>query len=293
MESRPIESRPSIHPETTVGRLALTVGDLERSLEFYRELIGLHVIEKQHGSAVLGVPGDPFLTLIEQPGADPWPRGGRSHPGLYHFAILVPERVDLGRWLAHWLRQNMPLPGQGDHFVSEALYLEDPDGHGIEIYWDRPRSEWEWSNGQVRMGVDPVDIRGLLELAESSSESWAGMPEGTTLGHIHLQVTDIEKTAAFYDSILGLDIVAQMPSALFISAGGYHHHIGANVWHSRNADPAPENTVNLQHFTLHFPNEAARTEAVERLGEAGVTVRQSGSEVVVQDPSGIEIRLTV
>lgn len=285
-----VDSR--IHPDTTVGQLALTVADLHRSISFYTDLIGLSVTEQDDRSVTIGVPGDPFLVLQENPGAEPWLRGGRSHPGLYHFAILVPERVDLGRWLAHWLRQNMPLPGQGDHFVSEALYLEDPDGHGIEIYRDRPRSEWEWSDGQVRMGVEPVDVRELLELAESSGNPWTGMPPGTTLGHIHLQVADIDETSRFYESILGFDIVARMPSALFISAGGYHHHIGANVWHSRNAEAAPDNTVNLQYFTIQLPDSDSRSVVVQRLRQAGVPVTDSGETAIAQDPSGIEVRLT-
>ncbi len=286
------ESWPRIHPDTRVGQLELTVADLRRSISFYTDLIGLHVIEQNEERALLGVPGDPFLVLNAQPGADPWPRSGRSYPGLYHFAILVPERVNLGRWLAHWLRQNMPLPGQGDHFVSEALYLEDPDGHGIEIYRDRPRSEWEWSNGQVQMGVEPVDVRGLLELAESSNDPWTGLPQGTTLGHIHLQVTDIAETARFYDSILGLDIVAKMPSALFISAGGYHHHIGANVWHSRNAEPAPENTASLQYFTIVLPDSDEMTLISARLTDAGVAHAVTENGLEARDPSGIAIRFT-
>jgi catechol 2,3-dioxygenase len=287
------QSQSRIHPDATVGQLELTVADLSRSISFYKDLIGLQVIEDSENQATFGVPGDPFLTLSEQPEANPWPRGGRSYAGLYHFAILVPERVDLGRWLAHWLRQQMPLPGQGDHFVSEALYLEDPDGHGIEIYWDRPRETWEWQDGQVRMGVEPVDIRGLLELAESAAEPWTGMPNGTTLGHIHLQVSDIDETARFYDSVLGLDIVAQMPSALFMSAGGYHHHIGANVWHSRGGEIAPPESARLVYFTVNLPDSAAMDEVLNRLETAGVEFDSPEDGAEVQDPSGILIRLKV
>lgn len=290
MNEQQTRERASIHPLADVGQLGLTVSDLRRSVSFYKELIGLHVLDESNGTTTLGVADDPFLVLIENAGASEWPRGGRSHPGLYHFAILVPTRADLGRWLEHWMRQDMALPGQGDHFVSEALYLEDPDGHGIEIYRDRPRDEWEWQNGQVKMGVEPVDIRGLLEEAQRSADPFTSMPVGTTLGHIHLQVTDIDETARFYQDILGFDIVAQMPSALFISAGGYHHHIGANVWHSRNADPAPDNTVSLQHYTIDLPNSDARNEVVERIEAAGINVASDGDNLVVNDPSGIEIR---
>jgi catechol 2,3-dioxygenase len=282
-----------IHPDTDVGALTLSVTDLRRSLSFYTDLIGLRVHDHADGKATLGSPDNAFLHLTEQPGASEWPRGGRSYPGLYHFAILMPSRTDLGRWLAHWLRNDMPLPGQGDHFVSEALYLEDPDGHGIEIYRDRPRNEWEWQDGQVRMGVEPVDIRGLLEAAEQSSDPWTGMPAGTTLGHIHLQVTDIDATAWFYRDVLGFDIVARMPSALFISAGGYHHHIGANIWHSRQAEPAPDDVVNLQSYSIIVPDQTTLDELTDRLTRADIAFETSSGSVRLTDPSGIELHLTI
>jgi catechol 2,3-dioxygenase-like lactoylglutathione lyase family enzyme len=173
--SVPSTSSVSIDPATEVGMLALTVADLERSLSFYTEAIGLTLLDRGASSAALGVQGRPLLKLQEQPGATPWPRGGRSYTGLYHFAILMPTRADLGRWLYHWLQLGLPLPGQGDHLVSEALYLEDPDGHGIEVYRDRPRDEWTWSDGLVRMATDPVDLRGLLTEAERAGE---GCPQG-------------------------------------------------------------------------------------------------------------------
>jgi catechol 2,3-dioxygenase len=293
VSERKAEHEPGIDPATTVGTLSLSVADLQRSVTFYTDLIGLRVLSEGESSATLGVADDSFLELTECPGAQPWPRGGRSYPGLYHFAILLPTRVDLGRWLAHWLSQDMPLPGQGDHFVSEALYLEDPDGHGIEIYRDRPRDEWQWRDGQVQMGVEPVDIRGLLEEAQRSADPWTNMPVGTTLGHIHLQVSDITETARFYNQILGLDIVAQMPSALFMSAGGYHHHIGANIWHSKGAGPAPSESVNLEFFTIDFPDDDARGAAVDRLGQAGVQVTHENDDILVVDPSSLVIRLRV
>jgi catechol 2,3-dioxygenase len=281
----------AIHPATEVGALGLTVADLGRSLAFYTGPIGLRVLEQSGSSATLGVPGNPILMLREQPGVRSWPRGGRSYTGLYHFALLLPTRADLGRWLAHWLRSDMPMPGQGDHLVSEALYLEDPDGHGIEVYRDRPRDEWQWSDGRVRMASDPIDIRGLLQEAERSGEPWSGMPAGTKLGHIHLQVRDIPETARFYRDVLGFDIVAEMPTALFMSAGGYHHHIGANVWHSRGSGPVPDDSVNLRFFTVDLPDVAARTTVLARVEAAGIEVGRAGDAVTVNDPSGITIVL--
>jgi catechol 2,3-dioxygenase len=222
--------------------------------------------------------------LDEQSGAEPWPRGGRSYTGLYHFAILVPTRADLGRWLRHWFQLGMPMPGMGDHLVSEALYLEDPDGHGIEVYADRPRDTWTWDNGQVRMATDPVDIRGLLALAEQEGQPWNGLPHGTRIGHVHLQVGDIAQAAAFYHDILGFDVVARMPSALFVSAGGYHHHIGMNIWHSLRSGPAPADSVRLRFFTVELPSEPARQEVLDRLDGASVPYTRAGDIIAVQDP---------
>jgi catechol 2,3-dioxygenase len=284
----------SIDPGTEVGPLSLTVADLGRSIQFYTEAIGMAVIEQADGNATLGVgaTGEPLLVLVEQPGATEWPVGGRSYTGLYHFAILTPDRASLGLWLKNWLSFGLPI-GQGDHLVSEALYLNDPDGHGIEVYRDRPRSEWQWENGLVQMATDPVDLRGLLEAAERSGLSWDGLPAGTKIGHIHLQVGDIEQAAAFYHGVLGFDIVASMPSALFISAGGYHHHIGMNIWHSRGAGQPPADSVRLRAFTVELPSEDARATILARLEAANIPTRDLNDAVAVDDPFGNTILLHV
>lgn len=280
----PTTPTTSIHPETEVGLLSLTVSDLARSLDFYTEGFGFEVLQRGDRDAVLGAGGKPLLLLTEESGASAWPRDRQSYTGLYHFAILLPTREDLGRWLRHWLEIGFPVPGQGDHIVSEALYLEDPDGHGIEIYRDRPRDTWTWEGGRIRMGTGPVDIQGLLNDAAAAGQSWTGLPAGTKLGHMHLQVGDIPQASAFYHKVLGFDIVAQMPSALFISAGGYHHHIGMNTWHSRGQGPAPDGIVNLRFFTVDLPDEEAREAVLARLDAAGITYTRRGDVVVVQDP---------
>jgi len=267
-----------IDPATNVGLLALSVADLARSVAFYTGPIGLALLAQDEASATLGVAGQPLLLLSERRGAAAWPRGGRSYTGLYHFAILLPTQAALGAWLRHWLELGLPVPGQGDHLVSEALYLEDPDGR------DRPRDEWTWRGGQVQMATDPVDLRGLLNEAARVGTSWQGLPAGTRLGHIHLQVGDIPQAAAFYRDILGFDIVAAMPTALFVSAGGYHHHIGMNVWHSQGASAAPEGSVRLRFFTIDLPSEAARAAVVERLAAADVPYETRGGAIVVRDP---------
>ena len=287
-------ARPnSIHPDTEVGMLALTVSNLERSLAYYQEGLGFTVIERDGQQALLGAGKKPLLHLTEQKGAQEWPRGGRSYTGLYHFAILVPTRADLGRWLRHWLNLGMEMPGQGDHLVSEALYLEDPDGHGIEVYRDRPRDEWPRVNGRIQMASDPVDIRGLLADAEREGKPWEGMPEGTKLGHMHLQVADIPQAAQFYSDVLGFDIIFEMPSALFISAGGYHHHIGMNTWHSRGAGQAPEDSVRLRYFTVVMPDREAVAPVTARLEAAGLSWREEKEGIVVEDPWGNKIVVVV
>jgi catechol 2,3-dioxygenase len=280
----------SIDPRTAIGELALTVADLDRSIAFYTGPLGFEVLSREGHEATLGAGDRALLHLTEAPGAAPWPGYAT---GLYHFAILLPTRGDLGRWLRNWLAHGEPLPGQGDHLVSEALYLSDPDGNGIEVYRDRPRDEWEWENGTVRMASLPIDIRGLLDLAEAEGQPWSGFPAGTTIGHMHLQVGDIPQAEAYYVNLLGFDLVAQMPSALFVSAGGYHHHIGLNTWHSRGAKPAPEGSAGLRWFTIDFADEAARAAAIERVSEAGQPVEWGDGTAVVRDPWTNTIRLRV
>lgn len=272
----------TIDPATEVGSVALTVADLERSLAYYTNALGFQLQQRTESEAVLGVEDTPLLLLRQQSGARPWPTDAVT--GLYHFAILLPTRADLGRWLRHYLAQGLPMPGQGDHLVSEALYLRDPDEHGIEVYRDRPRAEWHWANGQVRMAADPVDIRGLLADAEREGKPWTGLPAGTRLGHIHLQVGDIAQADAFYHGVLGFDVVARMPRALFVSAGGYHHHVGLNTWHSRGAGQASPEIASLRFYTITLPTAAARDAVVARLQTAGYATQQAGDSVTVRDP---------
>jgi catechol 2,3-dioxygenase len=283
----------AVDPATEMGFVALTVADLERSLAYYSEAIGLQVLEREGGSATLGVAGRPLLALSEQPGATAWPRGGRSYTGLYHFALLMPTREDLGRWLRNWFSLGLPLPGQGDHHVSEALYLEDPDMHGIEIYRDRPRSGWRWEDVRVRMGGGMVDMQGLLDDAERAGEPWRGMPEGVKLGHMHLQIGDVERAAAFYHGVLGFDIVSQSANSLFVSAGGYHHHIGMNTWHSQDAGPAPADSVRLRAFSVDFASDAARQAVLARLAQAGIATTPLDGALAVNDPWGNTVLLQV
>lgn len=275
----------TIDPATALGVVSLMVSNLARSVAFYTDAIGFALLQKDDTTATLGVAGHPLLLLTEHAGAQPWPREQRSYTGLYHFAILLPTRADLGRWVRHWLTLGLPL-GQGDHLVSEALYLSDPDENGIEVYWDRPRNQWRWEGGHLQMGTGPVDINGLLTEAERDGASWHGLPGNTRIGHIHLQIGDIAQGAAFYHDVLGFTIVAGMQTALFVSAGGYHHHIGMNTWHSLGATPAPGSMVGLRFFSVMLPTEDARRAVVARIADAGIAYTQTDDMIGVQDPWG-------
>ena len=217
-----------------------------------------------------------------------------GYTGLYHFALLLPSRLELARWLAHAGRDRVSLVGLSDHFVSEALYLSDPDQHGIEIYWDRPRALWD---GQVaeRMTTLPLDIDSLLsELPDPASDSFHGLPAGTVMGHVHLKVAGIPETVAFYRGVLGFAVMAQLgPYAAFLSAGGYHHHLGANTWESSGASPPPSGTAALRHATIVLPDSAARDRVVDRLKADGQFIQDSPAGPVVHDPSGNALLLAI
>ena len=267
---------------TTMGPVHLTVADLERSLPYYREAVGLDVRERGAGRASLGAGDAELLVLVEEPGARPAPR----HTGLFHFALLVPTRADLAGWLAH-AAQRVPLAGMSDHYVSEAVYLSDPDGHGIEIYADRPREVWE---GQVmaRMTTEPLDVQSLLaELDDPATVPYDGLAAGTVMGHVHLQVASAEDAVVFYRDVLGFDVMAEfVPSAAFFGAGGYHHHVGANTWRSRGATPPPPGSAALRHATIVLPDTADRDRVAARVADAGQEPEAVEGGLLVRDPSG-------
>jgi catechol 2,3-dioxygenase len=279
-----------IPPQTRPAAVHLTVADLDRSIGYYESALGLRVHDRAGGRAALGTGGEALLVLFEEPGARP--AGGFC--GLYHFALLVPERADLARWLAHAARERVPLVGLSDHFVSEAIYLSDPDEHGIEIYWDRPRDLWEGSVAQ-RMTTLPLDTRSLLgELRDPASEPFEGLADGTVMGHVHLRVAHIPSTIAFYRDVLGLGLMASFgEQAAFLSAGGYHHHVGANTWESAGATQAPRGSATLRQATLVLPDDAARDRLASAAARAGHEPEPLDGGVLVRDPSGNPIVLQV
>lgn len=275
-------------PVTFVSQVNLKVQSLERSLAFYQEVIGLKVYEKTDNSALLTADGKTVLLNIEQP-SDVIPKKGRT-TGLYHFALLLPNRSDLAKILKHFLQTGYPLQGASDHLVSEALYLADPDGNGIEIYTDRPASEWEWNEQHVVMATQALDAEDLL--AEGADQSWNGLPEGTVMGHIHLHVAELAKTEEFYTKGLGFEVVSRYgPQALFISSGKYHHHIGLNTWNGVGAPKPSANSVGLESYTLVLADDGNFKNTVNRLKEIGAAVEEEKGIFITKDPSGNRIRL--
>jgi len=288
-----------IHPpgyrlpnETHLGRVRLQVSDLARSLVYYEHVLGLRVIEHSEGRAVLGAHGDDraLVELRERRGARPVPRRGRI--GLYHFAILLPDRPSLGRFLAH-LEELGAYAGMSDHFVSEAIYLTDPDGLGIEVYADRPRSTWKNEDGQLVMTTVPLDVESVLHAARDSSGGamWRGMPASTVIGHVHLHVGDLENAAAFYHAGLGLDkTVWNYPGALFLSAGGYHHHLGTNTW-AAGAPPAGPDDARLLEWEVVVPSVADAEAVARSLTTARSDVKSDRSDWLAADPWGTVVRI--
>ena len=282
---------PSRLPNVTrVGAVVLQIADLERSLAFYQEVIGFRLISKEAGVARLGATGSEavLLELHEKPGVRSAAPNGRL--GIYHFAILLPTRGDLGRFLRHAYSSGVRI-GQADHLYSEASYLTDPDGIDVEVYRDRPRDEWNLAaDGEIIGATEPLDLEGLA--AAAGSEPWGGLPAGTTIGHMHFFVGDLGKAEEFYHLALGLDKVTwHFPGALFLSAGGYHHHVGTNTW-AAGSKPSGPDDARLLHWELLLPTEEEAVAVAARMREAGYPVNEEGGAYLANDPWGITVKLT-
>jgi len=275
-------------PATHVGRVRIQVADLGRSVAYYETVIGLRLLERVGDVARLGPHGDDvtLLEIHEKPGVHSVERRGRI--GLYHFAILLPNRPALGRFLKH-LSDIGERVGMSDHFVSEAIYLSDPDGIGIEVYADRPRSAWRHEARQLTMTTIPLDVEDLI--AAGGNEPWTGAPAGTTIGHIHLYVRDIDQAAAFYHDALGFDkVVWNYPGALFMSAGGYHHHLGTNTW-AAQSPIAADDDAKLIEWEVVVPLTSDVADAAASLESAGYRVERRGETAAARDPWGTQLRL--
>jgi len=271
-----------------IGRVKLQVSDLARSLDYYQRVIGLHAKDTSAAHAILGPHDDDrvLVELHEKRGVRPVPRRGLL--GLYHFAILLPDQPALGRFLLN-LAELGEQPGMSDHLVSEAVYLQDPDNLGIEVYRDRPRKAWRVMDGQLEMASNPLDVRSVL--ASAAGEQWTGAPKGTTMGHVHLHVGDIEGASRFYHEGLGLDkVVWNYPGALFMSAGGYHHHLGTNTW-AGGAPSASDDDAKLLEWELVVPSTGDVSAAAESFSKASTGVIPDSGGISVADPWGTRLRV--
>ncbi len=282
------------HPDTfdhqnaplRIGRVRLRVRDLERVAGFYESTLGLTRLDEGGGLVTLGTSTVPLLELAGDPTLAP---RNRRDAGLFHTAFLLPSRADLGRWLGFAVANRIPLQGASDHIVSEAVYLADPEGNGIEIYADRAPSHWRNAAGGIHMTTGQMDAEGVLASAEGTE--WAGFPEGGFIGHVHLQVGDTDQATRFYRDGLGFDLASDYPGAAFFGSGGYHHHLAGNIWNSRGAGARPEGTAGLASVELISRDAATHEALLARIGEAGLAVDDDGA--AVNDPWGTRIILTV
>lgn len=263
-----------------VGIVSLVVADLDRVSDFYRRMLGLELLETSEGVARLGTASAVLLELRHDAGAAP--RSARD-AGLFHTAFLLPERADLGAWLAFGQGAGLQLQGAADHTVSEAVYLSDPEGNGIEVYVDRPPEAWPMADGTVQMANDRLDFSGLADMARA--RAWAGFPSGGTIGHVHLQVGDLAPAETFYRGVLGFDVTCRYTGATFYGSGGYHHQLAANIWNSRGAGPRPERATGLAEVEL-LVDPATLDAIAARASDAGGPDGRT-----LHDPWGTAIRL--
>jgi catechol 2,3-dioxygenase len=281
----------SIAADTSLGAVTLTVGDLDAQAAFYRDAIGLRELRRAGNVVEFGETGDaePLVVLVGDPAAPPRPA---RTTGLFHLALLVPSRAELARSIHRVTAAGRRFTGAADHLVSEALYLDDPEGNGIEIYRDRRRDEWSHAGGELQIATLPLDLQGVLD-GVPAGETGHGMAPGTRIGHVHLQVASIPAADAFWVDGVGFDpVVRGFPGALFVSAGGYHHHLGLNTWAGLGAPAPPPGARGLRSFAIVLPDGVALQETLERVRAAGLEVRDEAGRATVSDPSGNRAVLT-
>jgi catechol 2,3-dioxygenase len=273
----------TIAPSAALGEIQLYVASLERAVKFYEKSLGFQLLGKENGQAVLGAGGSRLLTLLERPGAQP----AKGTTGLYHFAVLLPERKSLARLLYHLVENESEIQGAADHGVSESLYLVDPDGNGIEVYCDRRRSEWPIDDlGRLQMGTEDLDIEDLVLELRGKLEPFRGLPAKTSLGHVHLKVRNLAEAEQFYNKALGFQVTDRYESgAVFVAAGNYHHHIGMNTWESLGAAPPAADAAGLRWFEILLPDAAALDGLHARLDAAGVNAEEANGGLLLHDPS--------
>jgi catechol 2,3-dioxygenase len=271
-----------------VGMVTLRVRNLDLVTDYYRDVIGLTVMARSMMGALLGAGGVRLLNLQRREVA---PREARNAAGLYHTAFLMPTRTDLARWLVHAAANKVRLSGFADHLVSESVYLDDPEGNGIEVYADRAPETWKWDGGSVAMATDQLDIDGLLALTDTRTPSYAKAPDDLRIGHMHLRVGDLEQADRFYSGVIGLDPTRKRAGAAFLSSGRYHHHLGINVWQSAGAGPRDATAMGLAWFSLEIAEDDILQAQTQRLGQAGAPVTAIENGIETSDPWGTKVRL--
>jgi len=278
-------SRTPLH----IGAVGLTVRDLDAMTRHYQGLLGLSVIDRSDGVVRLGAGGVTLLQLEHRPKAKP---DDAATAGLYHTAFLMPTRQDHARWILHIARNRVPITGASDHGVSEAFYLDDPEGNGIEVYSDRPVERWQRENGLIVMPTTQLDVEAILREVDPATATYPSAPEGLRIGHVHLRVGSIAKAEEFYRGAVGLDLTRQRGGATFMSSGGYHHHVGANVWHSEGAGPRDPDRAGLAWFSMDAADDRAFEDARSRVTAAGAPVTRTSSGFETADPWGTRVRFS-
>ena len=274
-------------PTTHISHVALKVKNLAKSIEFYKDILGFKVLKSNESTAQLTADGEnPLLSLIYSNTHEMKPA---RTTGLYHFALLLPERKDLASFLLHIAAKRYPI-GAADHHVSEAIYLEDPEGNGIEIYADRAPSLWTLENNYVKMSTDPLNTEDLLK---ESHETWKGLPINTVMGHIHLHVNDLSENTDFYVQGLGFDIVLPYYNAVFLSSSGYHHHIAINTWNGSSASVPPSNSTGLAYYEIAYGSQELLDKQLTALENLGYEITKKENSYITTDPAGITIILSV
>lgn len=269
-----------------IGAVTLVVHDLDAVSRFYQDVVGLAVLDRHNDTARLGSGNTALIELVRDSAAR---RRSSREAGLFHTAFLLPGRADLGAWLFHASQRGFALQGAADHLVSEAVYLADPEGNGVEIYADRPTDQWPTEGGGYRMASDPLDFRSLIEAA--GDHRWQGFPDGGEVGHVHLQVGAISPAERFYGELLGFDLTCRYPGGSFFGSGGYHHQLAANIWNSHNAPPRTEPVTGLAHLELFARERPVVDSTAARLAAAAVAIAPIDGGFAVQDPWGTRIHL--
>jgi len=277
---------------TRIGYVHLRVSDLKQSSAFYRDLLGLKKVKRLDSTVHLSASDEqsPIVMLTEESSARPRPLHSAD---LFHAAFLLPDRKELAKMFKRLYDNQWPFEGFADHGVSEALYLADPDGNGIEIYADRPRAQWPRRHGELQMGTGELDLKSLFSELRENGEAWTGIHPNTTIGHIHLQVSNLQKAEHFYHQLLGFDVTQQtFPGALFLSAGGYHHHIGLNIWNSKDGSPLAQDAVGLIRFGIEIPDRQTKSELKDRVVQSRYWNSAEGRQFLIRDEDNIAINIS-